>query len=247
LQFVARRRQSLSGAHWVTSSPETTIECRSFSRDSRGGTVLCILGFRNAAEPQVPSNSAVLISPFSRSAERQQQSDMMIGMRLLTAAAAATTLIFTALAPSWADEEFWAAVMRELPEASVSLDQALKTSEQEGKPISAEYDVEDGDFQISVYVEKDGHFREVIIDPQSGTINTTKPLTVAREVDEAQAQSAALRRAKLPLTAALATAEDLNSRYRAVSIIPLLGDGEVVVAITLMKGEAIKQVAQKLN
>jgi len=140
LQFVARRRQSLSGAHWVTSSPETTIECRSFSRDSRGGIVLCILGFRNAAEPQVPSNSAVLISPFSRSAERQQQSDMMIGMRLLTAAAAATTLIFTAWAPSWADEEFWAAVMRELPEASVSLDQALKTSEQEGKPISAEYD-----------------------------------------------------------------------------------------------------------
>jgi hypothetical protein len=148
---------------------------------------------------------------------------MMIGMRLLTAAAAATTLILAALAPSWAGEEFWAAVMRELPEASVSLDQALKTSEQEGKPISAEYDVEDGDFQISVYVEKDGHFREVIIDPQSGSINTTKPLTVRREVDEAQAQSAALSKAKLPLTAALATAEDLNSGYRAVSIIPLLG------------------------
>jgi hypothetical protein len=106
---------------------------------------------------------------------------MMIAMRLLTAAAAATTLILAALAPSWADEEFWAAVIRELPEANVSLDQALKTSEQEGKPISAEYDVEGGDFQISVYVEKDGHFIEVIIDPRSGTINTTKPLSVPRE------------------------------------------------------------------
>ena len=172
---------------------------------------------------------------------------MMIGMRLLTAAAAATTLIFTALAPSWADEEFWAAVMRELPEASVSLDQALKTSEQEGKPISAEYDVEDGDLQISVYVEKDGHFGEVIVDPKTGMINTMKPLTVPREVDEAQAQSAALNKATLPLSVALASAVDSNSGYRAVGIIPILGEDEAVAAITLMKGEAIKQVTQKLD
>jgi hypothetical protein len=137
--------------------------------------------------------------------------------------------------------------VRELPEANVSLDQALKTSEQEGKPISAEYDVEDGDFQISVYVEKDGRFREVIIDPKSGTINTTKPITVPQEVDEAQAQSVALRKAKLPLTTALAAAVDLNSGYRAVSIIPFRGDDETVVTITLMKGDAIKQVAQKLE
>ena len=137
--------------------------------------------------------------------------------------------------------------MRELPEANVSLDQALRTSEQEGKPISAEYDVEDGDFQISVYVETDGHFREVIVDPKSGAINTTKPITVPREVDEAQAQSAALSKAKLPLAAALATAVASNSGYRAVSIIPLPGDDEAVATITLMKGETIKQVAQKLN
>ena len=77
----------------------------------------------------------------------------MVGKRLFIAAVGASALLFTALATSSADEEFWAAVMRELPEANVSLDQALRTSEQEGKPISAEYDVEDGDFQISVYVE----------------------------------------------------------------------------------------------
>src|SRR5215831_16970045 len=149
---------------------------------------------------------------------------MMVGKSSLIAAAAATTLIISALSSSWADEEYWAAVMRELPEASVSLDQALKTSEQEGNPISAEYDVEDGGFQISVYVEKDGHFREVIVDPKSGTINTTKPLTLPREVEEAPA----LSRAKFPLTAALATAVDSNSGYRAVSIIPMLGDHEAV-------------------
>ena len=128
----------------------------------------------------------------------------MVGKRLFIAAVAATALIFTALATSSADEEFWAAVMRELPEANVSLDQALRTSEQEGKPISAEYDVEDGDFQISVYVEKDENFREVIVDPKSGTIHATKPITVAQEVDEARAQSAAFEKgniiANLPLS-----------------------------------------------
>jgi hypothetical protein len=56
-----------------------------------------------------------------------------------------------------------------------------------------------------------------------------------------------LRKAKLPLTAALATAVETNGGYQAVSIIPLLGDDEAIAAITLMKGEAIKKVAQKLN
>ena len=51
LQFVARWRQSLPRAHLITSSPETTIESRFFFRYSRHGTVLCILAFRNTAEP----------------------------------------------------------------------------------------------------------------------------------------------------------------------------------------------------
>ena len=38
---------------------------------------------------------------------------MMVGKRLFIAAVAATALISMALATSWADEEFWAAVMRE--------------------------------------------------------------------------------------------------------------------------------------
>ena len=51
----------------------------------------------------------------------------------------------------------------------------------------------------------------------------------------------------MPLAAAIATAVDSNHGYRAVSIIPIVGDGETVATITLMKGEVIKQVAQKLN
>jgi hypothetical protein len=54
-----------------------------------------------------------LISPVA-SRERRER-DTMVGKRLFIAAVAATALIFTALATSSADEEFWAAVMRELP------------------------------------------------------------------------------------------------------------------------------------
>ena len=54
---------------------------------------------------------------------------MIVRKRLFIATMAATALIFTPLATASADEEFWAAVMRDLPEANVSLDQALRTSE----------------------------------------------------------------------------------------------------------------------
>ena len=137
-------------------------------------------------------------------------------------------------------------MIRELPQASVSLDQALKTSEREGSPISAEYDVEDGDLQISVYTKQDEQFSEIIIDPRSGSIKSAKPLSDPKEINEAQAQSAALSKAKLPLMAALGAAVEANSGYRAVSVIPILGDDEPVAAITLIKGGDIRQVTEKL-
>ena len=120
--------------------------------------------------------------------------------RPLLAVAAATALIFTTLATSSADEEFWAAVMRELPQANVSLDQALKTSEQEGKPISAEYDVEDGDFQISVYVEKDDNFREVIVDPNRGRSMRPNRSRLPRRWTKLGRRAPHLRKATLSLT-----------------------------------------------
>src|ERR1700704_1488411 len=67
--------------------------------------------------------------------------------------AAAGILTYTGSA-SRAEENYLAAMIRELPQARVSLDQALKASEGEGNPISAEYDVEDGGLQISVYAKK---------------------------------------------------------------------------------------------
>jgi len=168
-------------------------------------------------------------------------------LRSIVIAMAIFASLVVASTSSRADEEFLAAVIALLPQATVSLDQALKTSESEGSPLSAEYDVHNGELQISVYTKKGDEFEEVVIDAKSGSIKNMKPLSEPAEVIEAQAQSAALGKSKLSLTAALDAAVSANSGYRAVSIIPMLGDNEAVANITLLKGDNLKQAAEKLD
>jgi hypothetical protein len=169
----------------------------------------------------------------------------MVPKSLAIRIAVAGLLIHTGLG-SRADNNL-AAVIRELPQASVSLAQALKTSEREGKPISAEYDVEDGGLQISVYAKSGDQFSEVIVDPKTGSIIKTNPLTDPKEINEAVAQSAAMEKAKSTLEAALGAAVSANAGYRALSVIPMLNEDEPVAAITLIKGEDVKTVAEKLD
>src|SRR5207248_9021786 len=129
----------------------------------------------------------------------------MMTRNLVIGLAAAVSLVAVSLS-SRADEEFLATVIRELPQAAVSLQQAVKTSESEGNPISAEFDVEDGELQISVYTSQGEQFDEVTIDPKSGSIKSAKPLSDAKEINDAQAQSAALGKSTLPLSAVLSAA-----------------------------------------
>jgi hypothetical protein len=170
----------------------------------------------------------------------------MAPMRLSLGIATAGILMSASLALR-AEENYLAAVIRELPKASVSLDQALKASEREGNPISAEYDVEDGGLQISVYAKNGDQFNEVIVDPKFGSIIKTKPLTDPKKINEAAAESEAMAKAKFPLEAALGASLNANSGYRAIGVIPMLGDNEAVAAITLTNGEGIKTVTERLE
>ena len=134
---------------------------------------------------------------------------------LVIGLAAAVSLVAVSLS-SRADDEFLATVIRELPQATVSLQQAVETSQSEGNPISAEFDVEDGELQISVYTSQGDHFDEVTIDPKSGSIENAKPLSDAKEIGDAQAQSAALGKSKLPLSWAMRDALSALECLRAV-------------------------------
>jgi len=167
------------------------------------------------------------------------------GKSLGIGVATAAILIIASLSSRAEDNS--AALAKALPQANVSLDQGLKASEREGKPISAKYEIENGALQLSVYTMKGDQFSEVIVDHNSGSIKKAEPITDADDMKEAQAQGAAMAKAKLPLDAAVGGAVKANSGYRAVSVIPMLDGGQAVAAITLMKGEEVKKVTEKLD
>jgi hypothetical protein len=171
----------------------------------------------------------------------------VIGKGLGTGIAAAAILVLASLSPRAEDEDNSAALAKALPQASVSLEQGLKASERQGKPISAKYEIEDGTLQLSVYTIKGDQFSEVIVDHKSGSITKAEPITDAADMKEAQEQSAAVAKAKLPLDAAVDGAVKANSGYRAVGVIPMLDGGQPVATITLMKGDDVKKVMEKLD
>src|SRR6516162_2966007 len=93
----------------------------------------------------------------------------------------------------WAEDDVDAsALAKALSEASISLDQGLKASEREGKPISGAYELEDGALQLSIYVMKDDKFTEVIVDHKTGSIKKAEPITDADDLKDAREEGKAM-------------------------------------------------------
>jgi hypothetical protein len=151
---------------------------------------------------------------------------------------------------TWAAEEGAspAALAKALPDAKLSLEQGLKASEREGRPISGKYEIEDGALQLSVYTMKGSNdFEEVIVDHKSGAVKKAEKITDADDLKEAQEQSQAMAKAKLSLEKAVDGAAKANSGYRAVSVTPTLKAGKPIAEVTLMKGAEVKKVTEKLD
>jgi hypothetical protein len=168
-------------------------------------------------------------------------------MRKDLAVAVAVTGILAAVALSSRAEDNPGALAKALPEASVSLDQGLKASEREGKPISGKYELEDGALHLSVYTMKGDQFSEVIVDHKTGAIKKAEKVTDADDLKNAKEQGQAMANAKVSLDKAVEDATKANSGYRAVSVVPTLDAGKPVADITLMKGEDVKKVAENLD
>ena len=165
----------------------------------------------------------------------------------LTIAVTVTGILAVVALSSWAGDDNPAALAKALPEASVSLDQGLKASEREGKPISGKYEIEDGALQLSVYTLKGDQFSEIIVDHKTGAIKKAEKITDADDLKYAKEQSQAMANAKISLDKAVEDATKANSGYRAVSVTPTLDAGKPVADITLMKGEDVKKVTEKLD
>ncbi|PYT12825.1 MAG: hypothetical protein DMF51_12265 [Acidobacteria bacterium] len=145
------------------------------------------------------------------------------------------------------DEGDQTAVVKTLSQAKVSLSQGLQASAQEGTPISAKFEVEDGKLQLSVYTMKADKLSEVSVDPISGKVVNVEAITEGEDLAAAKAQSDALKKAKRSLSAALQEALKANKGYQAVSVIPSLKDGRTVAEVALAKGEELKTVDEKLD
>src|SRR5258705_13987483 len=105
-----------------------------------------------------------------------------------------------ALAASYvARSEDQQALIKVMGDAKVSLQQGLTSSQREGRPISAKFELEDGKLQLSVYTEKDGKFFEVIVDHNTGSVAKSEAITEGDDLTHAKSQSAAMAKGKAQL------------------------------------------------
>ena len=131
--------------------------------------------------------------------------------------------------------------------SKISLQQGLAASEQQGQPISAKFEVDEGKLQLSVYAVKEGKFSEVLVDYTNGKVVKAEPITEGDDLAAASSQSAAMTDAKITLKEAIDKAMTQSANARAVSAVPSLKGGHPAASIVLLDGEQFKTVQQPLD
>jgi len=167
-----------------------------------------------------------------------------LGLLVLVAAAG---LWGIGAGPARAQDEGIEAMAAALKDATVTLQDGLKAGEREGQPISAQFEIDDGRLQISIYTVKGDDFSEVVADPKTGALVKSEKITDTDELSDAADQKAAMAKAKTSLLAAADAAVKANAGFRAVSIFPDLRDGHAVAEVTLLQGTTAKKVTEKLD
>ncbi len=145
------------------------------------------------------------------------------------------------------DDEGQEKLIKLLGASNINLQQGLAASEQQGQPISAKFEVEEGKLQLSVYTVKEGKFSEVLVDHTNGKVVKVEPITEGDDLAAANSQSAAMTDAKTTLKEAVDKAVTPSANVRVVSAVPSLKNGRPVVSIVLLDGEQFKTVQQPLD
>ena len=148
---------------------------------------------------------------------------------------------------SSANEASGTAVVKYMRTAKVSLQQGLKAAESEGQPISAKFEVNEGQVQLAIYTAKDGKFSEVLVDQNTGKVAKSEAITEGNDFADAQKQMEAYSKSKTSLKNAVSQAELANPGYQAVSVTPRLSNGRPVAVISLVQGTQVRSVAEPLT
>jgi hypothetical protein len=145
------------------------------------------------------------------------------------------------------DDEGQEKLIKLLGASKINLQQGLAASEQQGQPISAKFEVDEGKLQLSVYTVKEGKIFEVLINYTTGQLLRVEPITEGDDLAAANSQSAAMAKAKTTLKEAVDKTAVQSTNARVVSAMPSLKDERPVVSIALLDGEQFKTVQQPLD
>ena len=172
---------------------------------------------------------------------------MTAGVTVLGLAALVGFADHNAIFASDDDDEGQKALIKLLDASKINLQQGLAASEQQGQPISAKFEVDEGKLQLSVYTMKEGKFSEVLVDHTNGKVIKAEPITEGDDLAAANAQSAAMTNAKTTLKEAVDKAVTPSTDVRAVGAVPSLQGGRPVVSIVLLDGEQFKTVQRPFD
>ena len=145
------------------------------------------------------------------------------------------------------DDEGQEALIKLMDASKINLQQGLAASEQQGRPISAKFEADEGKLQLSVYTVKESKFSELLVDYTNGKVTKADPITEGDDLAAAKAQSAAMTDAKITLKEAVGQAVTPSANVRVVSAVPSLKNGRPIASIVLLDGEQFKTVQQPLD
>jgi DNA-binding beta-propeller fold protein YncE len=117
----------------------------------------------------------------------------------------------------------------------MTLPRGLAASQVHGRPVSAKFEMPDGDLWLSVYIAAADGFVEMALDPKTGTVISAEPITDADDLTHANAQKAAMEKATVLLQAAAEKAVDKNPYSQAISVVPERRNGRPVAAVKLLR------------
>src|SRR5260370_33407001 len=86
--------------------------------------------------------------------------------------------------PAWAEDDDAAVLATALKDTTFTLQDGLKASEREGLPISAQFEIDNGKLQLSVYTAKEDDFAEIIADPSIGAIVKSEKISDSADLDD---------------------------------------------------------------
>ena len=152
---------------------------------------------------------------------------------------------------AWADEDYdknIPAITKNLAKAKLSLADGINAASKAGKPISAQYEIDEDThkFQLSVFVSSGKELLEVLVDYNSGAPGDAENVT-GDDIKDAKAQKKAMDNAKMSLADAVGQAVKENAGYQAIQIVPAADGNDSVATIKLVKGTDVKTVKEKLN